>query len=134
MSEIKPVLNQIEINPFFTRKKERELMRELGVVAQAWAPFAQGKQGIFTNALLGKVATKHGVSVARVILSYVLSLGVTAVVKSSQKERMAQNFKALSLSLDNEDKLAIASLERGESAFFDHDDVERIKWLSQYKV
>lgn len=109
-------------------------MQKIGVLAQAWAPFAEGRDGIFENSILKFIATKHNKSVAAVILRYLLDMDISVVVKSVKKERMGENLNVFDFELDEADRLAISGIERGESAFFSHDDVERIEWLSTYKA
>lgn len=61
-------------------------------------------------------------------------MDISVVVKSLKKERMSENLNVFDFELDEADRLAISGIERGESAFFSHDYVERIEWLGAYKA
>ena len=51
-AEIKPMVNQLELHPFYQREEELAILREYGIVPQAWAPFAEGMNCMFTNPIL----------------------------------------------------------------------------------
>ena len=63
-------------------------MRDLGVQAEAWAPFAEGRNNLFQNELLKSIAAKHGKSIGQVVLRWTIQRGVVALAKSVRKERM----------------------------------------------
>ena len=109
--EVKPALNQIEIHPFYQRPDEIKLLQEQGIVPQAWAPFAEGMNGMFTNPVLQAIAQKHGKSVAQVILRWNLQRGVCVIPKSVHQNRMAENFAVWDFALSAEDMQAIAALD-----------------------
>lgn len=128
-NEIVPVVNQVEVHPFCQQAEGRNVMAELGVQPEAWAPFAEGKNDMFTNETLQSIAAKHNKSVAQVILNWLTSLGVVAIPKSVRKERMAENFNIFDFTLDGEDMASIAALDTKESLFFSHRDPENVKRL-----
>lgn len=109
--EVKPALNQLEIHPFYQRPDEIKLLQEQGIVPQAWAPFAEGMNGMFTNPVLQAIAQKHGKSVAQVILRWNLQRGVCVIPKSVHQNRMAENFAVWDFALSAEDMQAIAALD-----------------------
>jgi 2,5-diketo-D-gluconate reductase A len=90
-NEIKPAVNQIEINPFQQQKESVAFMNELGVQPEAWAPFAEGRNNLFQNEVLQKIAAKHGKTIGQVVLRWVIERGVVALAKTVRKERMAEN-------------------------------------------
>ncbi len=133
-NEVKPVVNQIEIHPFHQQTDAVRTLAEYGVQPEAWGPFAEGKNGLFTNEVLQTIADKHGKSIAQVVLRWLTDLGIVAIPKSVRKERMAQNFAIFDFDLDADDLEAIAKLDQNASSFFDHRDPAMVKWLSERKL
>lgn len=119
-NEIAPMVNQIETHPFFQRADYQELMSARGVQIESWAPFAEGKNDLFTNQTLAQIAGKHSKSVAQVVLRWLIQREVLVIPKSANPTRMAENFDVFGFALDDEDMLAIATLDTGASLFFDH--------------
>ena len=128
-NEIKPAVNQIECNPLHQRVDFHKLMGEYGVAVESWASFGEGKENMFENPTLLKIAKKHNKSVAQVILNRLIDRDIIVIPKTVRKERMIENFNVFDFGLDSDDKAQIAKLEKGESLFLDHRDPERIKWL-----
>ena len=60
--KVRPMVNQVELHPFFQQDAALRNMKELGVQPEAWGPFAEGSHGIFTNPLLTEIADAHGIS------------------------------------------------------------------------
>jgi diketogulonate reductase-like aldo/keto reductase len=133
-NEITPAVNQIEVNPFNQQIETQKFLRDNNVQVEAWAPFAEGKNNIFTNALLVSIASKHGKSVAQVILRWLVQRDIVVLAKSVRKERMAENISVLDFELDAADMTAIASLDTRTSSFFDHRDPEMVKWLGTREI
>lgn len=99
-NEIKPAVNQIEINPFQQQEDAVAFMRELGVQPEAWAPFAEGKNNLFRNEVLREIAGRHGKTIGQVVLRWVIQRGIVVLAKSVRKERMAENLKVFDFELD----------------------------------
>lgn len=133
-NDIKPAVNQIEINPFQQQEESVKFMRELGVQAEAWAPFAEGRNNLFQNEVLRNVAAKHGKTIGQVVLRWVLQRGVVALAKSVRKERMFENIAIFDFELSVDDMTQIATLETGTSSFFSHRDPAIVKWMSERKL
>lgn len=133
-NEIAPAVNQVEVNPFHQQFGSAAFMRELGVQAEAWAPFAEGRNNLFQNEVLSGVATKHGKSIGQVVLRWLVQRGIVALAKSVRKERMAENLDIFDFQLDEADMAAIASLETGTSSFFSHRDPAIVKWMSERRL
>src|SRR6185295_7504968 len=114
-NEIKPAINQIEVNPFQQQETSVAFMRELGVQAEAWAPFAEGRNNLFQNEVLKAIAAKHGRSIGQVVLRWVIQRGVVALAKSVRKERMVKNLAVFDFELDTNDTAQIATLDTGTS-------------------
>jgi 2,5-diketo-D-gluconate reductase A len=133
-NEIKPVVNQIEINPFQQQAETVTFMRDLGVQAEAWAPFAEGRNNLFQNEVLKAIAARHEKSVGQVVLRWVIQRGVVALAKSVRKERMVENLAIFDFELDSNDTAQIAALDTGTSSFFSHRDPAIVKWMSERKL
>lgn len=131
---IKPVVNQIEINPFQQQREAFPVLERLGVRAEAWAPFAEGRNGLFTNPVLQSIAKKHGRSVAQIVLRYVLELGAVAVAKTVSPERMRDNRALFDFALDAEDRTALNALDTGKSLFFSHRDPAVVEWMCERRL
>jgi 2,5-diketo-D-gluconate reductase A len=133
-NEIKPAVNQIEVNPFRQQGESIAFMRELGVQAEAWAPFAEGRNNLFQNELLKAIADKHGKTIGQVVLRWVVQLGIVALAKTVRKERMVENLAIFDFELDVDDMAKITSLDTGTSSFFSHRDPKIVKWMSERKL
>lgn len=133
-NEIVPAVNQIEIHPFNQQADAQEILDEYAIQAEAWGPFAEGKNDLFENELLRSVSRKHGRSVAQIVLRWLVQRGIVAIPKSVRKERMAENFAIFDFELDAEDQAAIATLDQKASSFFDHRDPAMVKWLGMRKL
>jgi 2,5-diketo-D-gluconate reductase A len=133
-NKITPAVNQIEVNPFQQQIDTQTFLQENNVQVEAWAPFAEGKNNIFQNAVLFSIATKHNKSVAQVILRWLVQRGVIVLAKSTRKERMMENISVFDFELSAEDVAAIATLDTKTSSFFDHRNPEMVKWLGNRKL
>lgn len=133
-NEIKPAVNQVEINPFHQQRESVSFMHELGVQAEAWAPFAEGKNNLFENATLAAIARKHGKTIGQIVLRWVIQRGIVVLAKSVRKERMAENFAIFDFALDDIDIASVAALETGSSRFFSHRDPAIVKWMSERRL
>ena len=129
-NEVLPAVNQVETHPFCQQAEEAVIMARYGVQAEAWAPFAEGRNNLFGNEVLTDLAAKHRKSVAQVVLRWLIQRGVVCIPKSVHAERIAENFDVFGFALDAEDMAVIASLDRPESSFLNHRDPETVEWLS----
>ena len=133
-NDVVPALNQVEVNPFLQQEEAVSFMREHGVQAEAWAPFAEGRNNLFTNPTLVEIGRKYGKSVGQVVLRWLVQRGIVALAKSVRKERMVENLSVFDFELNNEDMAGIATLETGQSAFFSHRDPAIVKWMAERKL
>lgn len=129
-NEIVPAVNQIEVNPFYQRNSDQEVLQKHGVATQSWASFAEGKNGIFNNELLSSIGKKYNKSVAQVILRWLVQRDIAVIPKSVRRERMLENNDVWDFELSADDLSAIGSLETGKSVFFNHRDPEITEWLT----
>jgi 2,5-diketo-D-gluconate reductase A len=132
--QVKPAVNQIETHPFHQQVDTQQFLQDNGVQIEAWGPFAEGKNDLFHNELLARVAAKYQRSIAQVVLRWLTQRGVVAIPKSVRPERMAENFNIFDFELSAEDMQTIATLDSKTSAFFDHRDPGIVKWIGEHKV
>lgn len=132
--KVVPAVNQIELHPFHQQAQARALNAQHKIQVEGWAPFAEGKHGIFQNPVLTSVAARHGKSVAQVILRWLIQEGIVAIPKSVQKARMAENFAVFDFALPPADMDAIRTLDTGASSFFDHRDPQWVEALSKRRI
>ena len=133
-NETTPAINQIEINPFNQQSEAIEALKAEGIVPEAWAPFAEGKNNIFQNEVLSEIGKKYSKSVAQVIVRWLVEQDIVLLAKSTKPKRMTENIDVFDFSLSDEDKAAIATLNIGESQFFSHSDPNMIKMLAANKL
>lgn len=133
-NETAPAVNQVEVNPFYQQHEAVAFMRANGVQAQAWAPFAEGRNNLFGNEVLAAIARRHGKTVGQVVLRWVFQRNIVALAKTVRRERMRENLDVFDFTLTAEDMAAIAALETGASCFFSHRDPDMVKWMSERKL
>lgn len=129
-----PMVNQVELHPFFAQSGALETMREFGVQPQAWGPFAEGNHGIFTHPVLTEIGKKCGKSAAQVALRWNVQRGVVVLPKSVHKDRMEQNLNIWDFALSDGDMAEIARLDIGRSEIVDHSDPGFVKMLHGLKI
>ena len=130
--EVKPAVNQVETHVFCQQKAAREVMKRHGVQIESWGPFAEGKNGLFTNPVLTEIAAAHERSVAQIALRFLLQSDVVVIPKSVKKERMAQNFDVFSFELTQDEMARISALDSGNSLFFSHYDPDTVEWFMTF--
>lgn len=122
-----PAVNQVEANPFNAQYVAQANMEKNGVQMAAWAPFGEGRQGMFTNETLIKIGEKQGKTSAQVILRWLIDRSIVVLCKTTHKERMAENIDVFDFALDEDDMLDIMKLDRAESLFFDYRNPETVE-------
>jgi 2,5-diketo-D-gluconate reductase A len=110
-SEVVPVVNQVELHPYRQRRDLRRVNDELGVATEAWAPLAKGGD-LLSDPAITRLADKHGVTPAQVVLRWHLELGTIVIPKSVTPARISTNIDLFGFELDDEDMLAVAALDR----------------------
>jgi 2,5-diketo-D-gluconate reductase A len=129
-NKVTPAVNQIETHVFNQRTADQALASEHNVQIEAWGPFAEGKNGFFSNPILARIAESHEKTVAQVALRWLTQRGIVAIPKSVRADRMAENFDIFGFDLSDEEMSQIATLDTGESQFFDHRDPEAVTRIS----
>lgn len=133
-AKIAPMVNQVELHPFFAQSGALETMKEFGVQPQAWGPFAEGNHGIFTHPVLGEIGKKYGKSAAQVALRWNVQRGVVVIPKSVHRDRMEQNLDIWDFALSDADMSEIAKLDIGHSEIVSHSDPGFVKMLHGWKI
>lgn len=117
--KVVPAVNQVETHPFTQQAEAMRIMKTFGVQIEAWGPFAEGRNNLFTNPVLAGIGRKYGKSVAQVVLRWHLQRGVVAIPKSVHKERMEENFAIEDFMLTEEDMATISVMDTARSLILD---------------
>lgn len=133
-NEIKPAINQLETHPFFQQKAANDFLRSEGIVHQARAPFAEGKNDIFNHPVIKKIAENHDKTVANVILRWLNQRNVVVIPKSTKKSRMIENFNSFDFTLTDNEMDLIAQLDTGKSPIYDDQDLAVTKFIGLHKI
>ncbi len=133
-NEVIPAVNQIETHPFHQQNETQDFLSQNNVQIESWGPFAEGRNDLFTNEVLGSVGRKYHKSIAQVVLRWLTQRGVIAIPKSVRRTRMEENFNIFDFLLSKEDMELIKSLDMKTSSFFDHRDPAMVKWLGERKL
>lgn len=128
-TRIKPMVNQMEVHPYNQQIELKKWMDKYDIRLEAWAPFGEGRNGLFTNEVLSGIASKHGKTTAQVMLRWHIQRGVIIIPKSVHKERMSENFNIFDFKLDDEDMKRIEQMDTKTSAFFSHQDPAMVEWF-----
>jgi 2,5-diketo-D-gluconate reductase A len=129
-NDMTPAVNQVEVNPFFQRHRDQELMRTHGVQVESWGGFAEGKNNLFTDPLLTEIGAAHDKSTAQVVLRWLIQRTIVTIPKSVRRERMEQNLDVFDFELNDDEMQRIQTMDTGASMFFDHRDPAMVSWLN----
>lgn len=130
--QIPPMINQIENHPLYQRTQEIKFMEQEKVQPEAWAPFAEGMDGIFNNSLLQKIAEQHGKTVAQVILRWNIQRGVVVIPKSTHQKRIQENIDIWDFSLNSDEMNTIASLDLNKPQMLDLNQINEVRRVYNY--
>jgi len=128
-SRIAPMVNQVETHPHNQQTEARKWMEKYNIQHEAWAPFGEGRNGLFDDPVLSAIGAKYGKSTAQVMLRWHIQRGTVVIPKSTHYDRMLQNISIFDFALSEEDMTAIAALDRQESSFFSHYDPGMVEWF-----
>ena len=129
-SDVKPAVNQVEVNVFHQQTTAQTYNKKYEVQMEAWAPFAEGRNNMFTNPELKAIGDKYGKSIAQVILRWLVQRGIVPLAKSVKKERMQENIDIFDFELNYEDMEIIESMNRNKSCFFDHYNAATVEMIA----
>lgn len=133
-ADVIPHLHQIETHPFWQQDKANVLLREYNIAHEAWAPFAEGRENIFQNAILTEIAEAHGKSVAQVILRWLLQRDIVILSKSVHKERMQENFNVLDFELAEAEMQKIRLLDNDRPLILNNRDLAVVQRISPRRM
>lgn len=133
-NKVKPAVNQIETHPFFQQQEANAFLQQEGIQHEAWAPFAEGQNGIWEHPVLKAIAAEHGKTVGNVILRWLNQRGVVVIPKSVRKERMQENLASFDFTLTDKEMQAIAGLDTGKSPIYDDMDLATTHYIGTLKI
>lgn len=110
---VAPVINQVEVHPYFANEAVRGANARHQVATEAWSPIAQGK--VLDDAVLREIAEAKGKSTAQVTLRWHVERGDIVFPKSVNVERMRENFEIFDFSLTDDEVARISGLDQGEA-------------------
>lgn len=132
--KIVPMVNQVEVNPLNAQVKAQENMEKYGVKMEAWAPFGEGRNGLFTNEVLVNIGKKYNKTSAQIMLRWLIQRGVIIACKSTHTDRMEENFNVFDFKISDEDMKKISELDTSNSLFFNHQDPNMVEWFDKMVV
>lgn len=133
-NEIKPMINQVETNPYFPQMTTHDFLASEGIQQEAWSPFAEGKEGLFTNPLLVEIAKHHGKTVGQVVLRWLNQRNIVVIPKTVRKERMTENLDIFDFTLTDSEMSAISTLDKGKSVVLDANDLSTPRFIHELKI
>ena len=132
--EIRPMVNQIEVHPFFQQNTALRVVEDYDVVPQAWGPFSEAQKDIFHHKTLAKIAGRHGKTTAQVILRWHLQRNIPAIPKTVHRERMIENLNVFDFELTAKEMESIAGMDIGHSEIIDHHCFSTARQLNSVKI
>lgn len=133
-NEVKPALNQLETHPFFQQRAAEKFLHEEGIVHEAWAPFAEGQNNLFSNPVLADIAAAHGKTIAQVVLRWLNQRNVVVIPKSVRAERMRENIDIFDFTLTSDEMAEIAALDTGKSPIYDDMDLATVRAIGTLRI
>ena len=128
-ARIRPMVNQVETHPFNQQIEAKKWMDKYGIQIEAWAPFGEGRGGLFENEVLSEIGAKYGKTTAQVMLRWHIQRGVVVIPKSTHRERMEENLNVFDFALSDDDMASIAALDKAQSSFFSHYNPAMVEWF-----
>ncbi|WP_345893459.1 aldo/keto reductase [Fructobacillus fructosus] len=130
--EIVPHVNQIEHHPHFQRPELLKFMAENKIQPEAWAPFAEAMNGMFTDPVLTEIAQAHEKSVAQVILRWNIQQGIIVIPKSTHENRIQENFSVFDFELTQDEMTRINQLDLKKPSMLDVNDPAEVERVYHY--
>ena len=132
---IRPMVNQIEMHPYFAQEPALKVMEEYQIVPEAWAPLGGGRHNPFDNEMVKEIAAAHGKTVGQIVLRWNVQRGVVVIPKSVHKARIEENFQIWDFTLTEEEMQKISSLDLGyQGTAVKHFDPEFVKMCNTRKI
>lgn len=133
-NEIKPAVNQVEIQPFFQQEKAIKNMQKYNIQPEAWGPLSEGQKNIFFNRALDKIASKYQKSVAQIILRWNIQRNVVVIPGTINEEHLKENIDIWDFSLNDDDMKAISKLDIGYSEIINYYSACTAKVFNEVKI
>ncbi len=130
-ANIRPMINQVETHPHNQQIEAKKWMDKYNIQIEAWAPFGEGRGGLFEEPVLKEIGAKYGKTSAQVILRWHIQRGVVVIPKSTHYERMVENLNVFDFTLSAEDMEKITQLDKKASSFFSHYDPNMVEWFAK---
>ena len=130
-NNVMPMVSQMERHPLNQNSELMEWEAKYNIVSQAWAPFGEGRGGLFENKVLSEIGAAHNKTTAQVMLRWNLQRGVVVIPKSVHRERMEENLDVFDFELTADEMKQIATLDTKTSSFFSHSDPKMVQWFAQ---
>lgn len=128
-TRITPMINQVETHIYNQQIEANKWMVKYGVAHEAWAPFAEGRQGSFNDPVILEIAKNHNKTSAQVMLRWNIQRGIIVLPKSTHIERMKENFDIFDFTLSDDEMKKIETLDKKMSSFFSHQDPNTVEWF-----
>jgi diketogulonate reductase-like aldo/keto reductase len=121
-TDVVPAVNQIELHPYFSQPDVQKANAEYGILTQAWSPiggitfypgWGEDRKNVLENPTIGAIAAEHGKTPAQVMLRWQLQHGRSAIPKSTNPARIAENFDVFNFELTAEQLSSIDALDTG---------------------
>lgn len=128
-NRIAPMVNQVETHPHNQQTEAKKWMDKYEIQHEAWAPFGEGRNGLFEEPILTEIGAKYNKTAAQVILRWHIQRNTVVIPKSTHYDRMVQNIDVFNFSLTDEDMQKIATLDKEQSSFFSHYDPNMVEWF-----
>jgi 2,5-diketo-D-gluconate reductase A len=120
-----PVVNQVELHPYFPQRELRAYHAEHGIRTESWSPLGR-KSDLLNEPVLADIASARGLTVPQVVLRWHVQQGSVPIPKSSDAARRRANLDVFSFELTDAELAAIAGLERGRIWGADPDTHEEL--------
>ncbi|MFF0155723.1 aldo/keto reductase [Micromonospora sp. NPDC005203] len=117
---VAPVVNQIEVHPYFPQQEAIDYHREHGILVQGWSPLGRGND-LREHPVVVEIATAHGVSPAQTILAWHVARQVIPLPKAASPQRQVENLDVFDIKLTDGEVEAITALGRPDGRLADQD-------------
>lgn len=117
---VRPVVNQIEVHPYFPQDEQLAYHRERGILTEAWSPLGRAKE-LFDEPVITEIASSRGITTAQTVLAWHVARGTVSIPKASSLEHQVTNLAAAEIVLDDAEVAAITALGRPDGRLFDAD-------------
>ena len=125
--EVVPAINQIEVTPLLTQKPLLEFCHKYGILVMTYTPFGRMHEKIFTHPALLSLTQKYQKKITQILLSWNIQQGRCVIPKTSNIERLKENYDIFDFELEKHDLEEIDQINENFRIRF-HPDVYPIEW------